>query len=341
MGYRVSILVPVYGAEQYIERCVRSLFEQTCQALEYVFVNDCSPDKSMELLSRVLEDYPERKGAVRIVNHEKNRGLAAARNTGVENATGEFVCLVDSDDWLERNAVEVLLAGQQEKDADIVSGSRMVHLPNKESVLQEPKYQSSQEMTSQMMQRNWNHFITGRLFRRSLIVGNTLRWNEGLDVAEDRFMMTLLSYYAKRFDRVDAIVYHYEHRNPHSLTIVHERQKVFDKNEQETGNVLALKQFFKDKELSYFSECRRCYMEQLELNLNVSLAYASKREFNRIVGVIDSCPKEDFHLIGWVKTGVKGWYLHNYGCMRMALLRKKAVRFAKKRFCKNSLIIDG
>lgn len=122
MGYRVSILVPIYGVEQYIERRARSLFEQTCQELEYVFVNDCTPDKSMELLSGVLEDYPERKGAVKIVNHEKNRGLAASRNTGVENATGEFVCLVDSDDWLERNAVEVLLEGQQKKDADMVSG---------------------------------------------------------------------------------------------------------------------------------------------------------------------------------------------------------------------------
>ena len=99
--YQVSILVPVYGVEKYIERCARSLFEQTYENLEYIFVNDCTPDKSMEILMRVMEDYPNRKGNVRIFHHEHNRGLSAARNTALDAATSPFVTHVDSDDYLD------------------------------------------------------------------------------------------------------------------------------------------------------------------------------------------------------------------------------------------------
>ena len=106
--YKVSILVPIYGVEQFIERCARSLFEQTYQNLEYVFVNDCTPDKSIEILTRIIEYYPKRFNSIRIISHEKNRGIAASRNTAYDNATGEFVTIVDSDDWLELNAIELL-----------------------------------------------------------------------------------------------------------------------------------------------------------------------------------------------------------------------------------------
>lgn len=68
---KVSILVPVYGVEKYIERCARSLFEQTYDNIEYIFVDDCTKDRSIEILQKVLEDYPNRKNQVKILNHEK------------------------------------------------------------------------------------------------------------------------------------------------------------------------------------------------------------------------------------------------------------------------------
>ena len=111
---KVSILIPVYGVEKYIERCARSIFEQTYQNLDIVFVDDCTPDKSIEILRRVLDDYPERKAQTRIIRHEHNQGLAAARNTAVAAATGTFLTHVDSDDWLELDAVEELVKKQVE-----------------------------------------------------------------------------------------------------------------------------------------------------------------------------------------------------------------------------------
>ena len=108
--YTFSILVPVYGVEKYIERCARSIFEQTYHNLDIVFVDDCTPDKSIDLLQRVLEDYPKRKAQTRIIRHAHNRGLSAARNTAVAAAIGTFLTHVDSDDWIELNAVEVLVS---------------------------------------------------------------------------------------------------------------------------------------------------------------------------------------------------------------------------------------
>ncbi len=326
----VSILVPVYGVEQYIERCARSLFEQTYPNLEYVFVNDCTPDSSMEVLHKVMMDYPQRKDAVRAVNHDRNKGLAAARNTALDTATGEFIVIVDADDWLELDAVEQLVKKQLDNDVDMVSGNRIVHYTTEDGLLEERKYQSREEMTLQMMQRSWDHFVTGRLINKSLFVDNGLRWNEGLDLAEDRYMMTMLAYCSRGFDTVDCVVYHYERRNVNSITSGNSGKRLKG-NRQELGNVLALEHFFEDKEIVYQRECVRCVMEQLLFNLKEALAYAVKDEFKAIACTIDGRSEDDWKLIGWRKSGVKGWFLHNYGLMRMNWLKDKTIRFIKKR----------
>ena len=76
---KVSILVPIYGVEKYIERCVRSLLEQSFTDIEYIFVNDCTKDSSMVILNKLIKEYEEKKGSIKIINHEKNGGLAASR----------------------------------------------------------------------------------------------------------------------------------------------------------------------------------------------------------------------------------------------------------------------
>ena len=100
-----SIVVPVYGVEKYIGRCAETLFSQTYDNIQFVFVNDGTKDKSMEVLAEVLEGYQHLKDRVVIVNKE-NGGLPAARKTGMEYVTGDYVLHVDSDDWLELDAVE-------------------------------------------------------------------------------------------------------------------------------------------------------------------------------------------------------------------------------------------
>ena len=117
----LSILIPVYRVEKYIERCATSLFEQTLQDdIEFIFVDDCGGDGSINVLMNTLNKYPKRKTQVLLLRHLKNRGLAAARQTALEKAAGDYVLTVDSDDWLELDACEKLQKIALQTNADIV-----------------------------------------------------------------------------------------------------------------------------------------------------------------------------------------------------------------------------
>ena len=93
---KVSVIIPIYGVEKYIERCVRSLFEQTLDDIEYLFIDDCSPDGSVRIIMRILDEYPNRKEQVIIHRMEQNSGQAKVREWGMKNATGDYVIHCDS-----------------------------------------------------------------------------------------------------------------------------------------------------------------------------------------------------------------------------------------------------
>ena len=113
-------MVPIYNVENFISRCLESLFSQTYSNIEYVFVNDCTPDNSMTILSDMLQKYPSRATMVKIINNSQNHGIAIVRNTLLENATGDYILFVDSDDWIEKDMVINLVDKAASTDADIV-----------------------------------------------------------------------------------------------------------------------------------------------------------------------------------------------------------------------------
>ena len=95
---KVSVIVPVYNAEKYIERCVRSLYNQTLDDIEYIFVDDCTPDNSMEVLQKVMDEYPKRKLHTKIIIHTTNTGQSGSRKDGILAATGDYIIHCDADD---------------------------------------------------------------------------------------------------------------------------------------------------------------------------------------------------------------------------------------------------
>ena len=117
---KVSMVVPVYNAAPFIERCARSLFEQTMDDIEYVFVDDGSTDDGIAKLLSVLEEYPNRKPNVKIVHHAKNSGTAETRKDGCKSATGEYLIYIDSDDYADLTMAEKMYAKAKESDADMV-----------------------------------------------------------------------------------------------------------------------------------------------------------------------------------------------------------------------------
>lgn len=104
---KVSIVIPVYQVESYVERCLESVFAQTYRHVEVILVDDCGTDSSMKRVESFLESHDTLDA--RIVKHEHNRGLSAARNTGLDAATGDYVLFLDSDDALSHMAVEALV----------------------------------------------------------------------------------------------------------------------------------------------------------------------------------------------------------------------------------------
>ena len=115
---KVSIVVPVYGVEKYIRRCAESLFKQTLDDLEFIFVNDCTEDKSMEVLQTVIDEY--HPSNVKVINHKQNKGLPQARKTGIAAATGDYIANCDSDDWLDPDYCKIMYGKAVSSNADMV-----------------------------------------------------------------------------------------------------------------------------------------------------------------------------------------------------------------------------
>lgn len=117
---KVSVIVPVYRVEKYIERCARSLFAQTLDDIEYLFIDDCTPDKSIDILKQVLNDYPKRKDRVIIHRMNQNSGQAKVREWGIKNSTGDYLVHCDSDDWVDINMYRTMYTKAVEEQADVV-----------------------------------------------------------------------------------------------------------------------------------------------------------------------------------------------------------------------------
>lgn len=328
--YKVSILVPVYSVEQYIERCVRSLFEQTYQNLEYVFVNDCTPDKSIEILKKLIENYPEKSDSIKIINHEKNRGIAAARNTAYDNATGEFVTIVDSDDWLELNAIELLVKKQEENNADIVSGNALMYYTNRVEKLEHPVNLSKEEFVMARIGNGWHNVLWGRLIRRSIIEDNHVRAIEGCDMADDKYQMAQISYFARSFSVCEEVVYNYERRNNSSIVAQQSKDILLKKSFQFLQNNLGIKNFFKSKDIFYYEEASKQTMLYAFALFKMLMRFNKKQNFHYVLEIIDTTESKFWPLIGWTTDGIKGWMLHKYIFAYLLLMKQRILRYIKK-----------
>ena len=221
----VSILVPVYGVEKFIERCARSLFEQTYEHLEYIFVDDCSPDNSIGILNQVLEDYPHRKPHVRIVRHERNRGLAAARNTAVDNCNTEFLMHVDSDDYIDKNLIEKCVYEQKSADSDIVFSDFKKHNFQYVEIERYTDVGDTHEMTNKMLLAKERHNLWGNLIRTRLYKDNGISAIEGINMGEDFYVMPRLVYQSSKLGFIHDSYYHYVFQNTNSYAFTYSREK--------------------------------------------------------------------------------------------------------------------
>lgn len=218
MNTAISIIVPIYNVAPYIERCARSLLEQSFQDVEYIFVNDCTPDNSIEILKEVIKEYPCRTSQTRIIHNKKNMGLAASRFIGLDIANGKYILHCDSDDWVETNMLECMYDAAIKENADIVcceaikergSGSyRYKYLYNEETL----------ENGLLDLQVNEIHVaIWNKLIKKELYTKNHIRNYDGINMGEDSALTVRLRYYSKKTIIVHKFLYHYNRMNCNSM----------------------------------------------------------------------------------------------------------------------------
>lgn len=188
---KVSILVPIYGTEKYIEKCARSLFEQTYHNIEYVFVNDCTKDKSIDILQTLLADYPYRKSQVIIINHEINKGLAGSRLTAFEHATGAYLWCVDSDDYVDVQAVSTVIP-YIEQGYDFISFNYYTSNGNDIQKFDSKKMTIDNLLTNEIPPAIWKCIVRKDLYTRNCILPVV-----GIDTSEDYLLTARLLLVAK------------------------------------------------------------------------------------------------------------------------------------------------
>ena len=215
----VSIVVPVYGVEKYVGRCFDSVAAQTYPNLECVFVDDRGPDASMDVLRERIAAY---RGNVRfrVVRHERNRGLSAARNTGADAATGEYVYFLDSDDLLTPDCVALLAEPLRERRVDFVlgnyasGGDRSCFIPVKAA---DGFIRGNAEIRARYLRGEWFMMAWNRLVKREFLVRENLRFAEGL-LHEDNLWSFQLACVAESMCVVRAPTYVYTIRGNSIMT---------------------------------------------------------------------------------------------------------------------------
>lgn len=214
---KISLIVPIYGVEKFIERCALSLFNQTYKNIDYIFVNDCTLDNSIMVLSKVVAKYPNRKESIKIITHDNNKGLAAARKTGVMHATGDYLMHVDSDDWLELNAVEELVEIIKKNEPDIINFGYFAEY-GKKTVINPCNDNSKDDLIIKILTNKNHSSIWSKIYKTDFYISSNIFAEQGLNQGEDYVVVPRLLYKAKKYYSTARCFYHYEMSNVNSYT---------------------------------------------------------------------------------------------------------------------------
>ena len=197
-----------------MERCARSLLDQTLDDIEFIFVDDRSPDSAYEIMLRIVEEgrYSHLKDKIKIVRHERNRGVPAVRRTGVETSSGDYIYFCDSDDWLDREMLRKLWEKAVEGDYDLVECS--YYETDGKEYCKERGCPTGINLWKEWIKWPCCTSLLNKVFKRSLFEKGII-WPEQ-PYLEDFSVSLQLYYYAKKACYIDEPLYYY-YQNPSSI----------------------------------------------------------------------------------------------------------------------------
>ena len=238
---KVSVIVPAYNVEDYIQNCLQSLISQTLTDIEIIIIDDGSTDKTKEIIS----EFAQNDLRINLIT-QQNQGVSAARNAGMRIATGEYIGFVDSDDWIDPDFYEKLYEAAKRHDADVSVASILKHKKNYQKY--NVHYNNSkcantiQEKIKISENKNRRFFyVWNRIYRTSLIRNNNLTFPEGRLLEDIKFSMHAI-YYANRIVSVPKVKYHYVER---SNSIIKSKDKTGKKRNDHIIAYVELQEFAK------------------------------------------------------------------------------------------------
>lgn len=218
---KVSILVPIYKVEKYIEKMLISIFNQTYSNIDYVFVDDGSPDNSLQLLKDCIEKYNIASSRYKIISHVQNKGIALTRAECIAAAAGDYIYFVDGDDWIESNAIEQMVLASKVGTIDIVGcdyykdyelGTTTYHHENYASSCNENMRRCVNYDIATVL---WKMLIKRELFHKFHIAP--------INIGEDYVISIKLFCFAQSFVSINRAFYHYVQFNQNRLSFQSKR----------------------------------------------------------------------------------------------------------------------
>ena len=227
-NYKVTIITPIHKAERFIERCAKSLLNQDFESIEYIFINDATPDDSFKILKKLV-DQCNRKGDIKLLENEYNLGVAKTRKKGMLEASGEYVIQIDSDDWIEPNMINTLYNKVKQDNADIAVCDYYISFITGKETYRKEEYKPNIDfnikniMLGKVHPAFWNTLI-----KRSLYVEKNIFPEGKINMGDDYEMMLKLFLSTEKVSYIPKAFLYYTQYNENSITKTMNKEYIND-----------------------------------------------------------------------------------------------------------------
>ena len=237
---KISIIIPIYNAENYLKRCLNSVINQTLKDIEIICINDCSKDNSLE----ILKEYSKKDNRIKIINLKENKGESKARNIGLDNTNSEYIAFLDNDDEIDLDFYEKLYNKAIKTNSDIVKAGV--------DIINYDKKHQKDNLNELIKQNNsklyFTHYWWSAIYKSSLIKGNNIKFLEKYEIGEDILFLNQAILNCKKLEIIDNTYYHYHKRenSTDSKILNYEKIKsIINIREIIINNILSYKDFNK------------------------------------------------------------------------------------------------
>lgn len=272
---KISVIVPVYNAEEYIENSIISLMEQTLDETQFIIINDGSTDNSLQLINKIVENYPKRKQDTIIIDR-KNKGVSSTRAEGLSLATGEYVIHFDSDDWAEHDMLELLYLEAKRYNSDIVICDYYINNGSDQTYINQSTEENNIQCIKNILSGKLHGSSCNKLIRRKLILENNINYIENIDYLEDVLFNIKALFFSKSITYINKAFYHYNRKNENSITSSINSKKIVHVNE----SIKLIKLFLIENNLN---EIANNELNILKLNQKIWFIYSQEKSIDNDV----------------------------------------------------------